>query len=70
MFNPFRLYSNKRIIQIYYTKLALRVVEVVKSYLAIYIRVYNKYKKYIPIEEYYNVITTADNNYTLFFIPD
>jgi len=34
------------------------------------IRTCDRNKKYIPIDEYYSVATRAENNNTLFLIPD
>lgn len=70
MFDPLRRYSNEQIMQIPCADLASRVVEVVEMYLAIHMRACDKHKKYIPIEECYNVMAADGNNYTLFFIPD
>ena len=56
--------------RIYYANPASQVAKAVKSYLAIYIRACDKYKRYILTKEYYNAIIRAENNYTLFFIPD
>ncbi len=70
MFDPFRRYSNQRIMRIHHADPAAQVAEAVENYLTIHMRACDKYKRYIPTEECYNVAMRAENNYTLFFIPD
>jgi hypothetical protein len=69
-FDPFRRYSNQRIMRTHHADPASQVAQAVENYLAIHMRACDRYKRYIPIEECYNVATRAENNYTLFFIPD
>ena len=68
--NPFQEYAGHRIEPVERGDPKSSVAKAVRVFLSMGLRTCDRNKKYVAPDESYNVATRAENNYTLFLIPD